>query len=118
MLADPHPTVSAAALNVLEDIRGGAFATVIGEALPASGVTLRRSLVYALARCPGADAIRLLVIQVDDPEPDVRLAVAFVLGVLEGDEASQMLRRLLDDKDWTVRCVAEGTLRRLAGGAP
>ncbi len=62
--------------------------------------------------------IPILAIQVDDPQPDVRLAVAFVLGILEGDEATQVLCRLLDDTDWTVRCAAEGTLQRLTRDAP
>jgi HEAT repeat protein len=60
----------------------------------------------------------ILASRVDDPEREVRLAAAVVLGGVGGEEAGRVLCLLLADADWNVRRAAEGALRRPARGAP
>jgi HEAT repeat protein len=117
-LADPHPTVSGAALNMLEDICGDNFASVIGHALQTVDHHLRRALVYALERCPPHAALPVLSGQVGDANADVRIAVAYVLGEGGSEPAAGLLRVMLADHDRAVRHAAESALQRVPRGSP
>jgi HEAT repeat protein len=119
LLADPHATVRGAARRTLCELRGAGLAGTVGCALAGAGPALRRRLVHVLEICPPADAVAVLAGCADDPDADVRIAAAVVLGGTGREQARSVLRPLLADGDWRVRRAAEGALQRLgqAGAA-
>jgi HEAT repeat protein len=105
-LLDAHPLVRAEARRALRQIFGEYTIDVLAEELQNSETSLRSALIYALARSGDHRAAPFLAPYENDPSADVRIALAHSLVVLAPDEAKQVLRRLLTDRDPAVRNAA------------
>jgi HEAT repeat protein len=111
-IEDPDALVRAAVLRALVGLvmRGGAIRRLRHE-LGSSRPARRRASLYSLARLEAleaaADATRL----VDDPDPDVRLALIHTAESLVPDPEA-LIRYLADDRDAAVRGSADVWLLR------
>ncbi len=111
-IEDPDAVVRAAVLRALVGLvmRGGAVRRLRHE-LASNRPARRRASVYALAHLEAleaADDVRQLV---DDPDPDVRLALIHTAGSLAPDPEA-LVRHLREDRDAAVRGSAEVWLLR------
>jgi HEAT repeat protein len=102
-LVDPHPSVRGRALVALERLAGDGLDTLFDSNLDAAPPPLRRALIEILSSRGRSDiALRY----VDDPAPDVRIAVAHSLTSDRSGSARAALRLLADDADAAVRNAA------------
>ena len=111
-IEDPDAVVRAAVLRALVQLvmRGGAVRRLRHE-LGSSRPERRRASVYALAHLEALEAAEDVARLVDDPDPDVRLALIHTAGSLVPDPGA-LIRCLADDPDAAVRGSAEVWLAR------
>jgi HEAT repeat protein len=111
-IEDRDPVVRAAVLRALVELvmRGGAVRRLRHE-LVSTRPERRRASVYALARLEALDAAEDVTRLVDDPDPDVRLALIHTAGSLVPDPEA-LIRYLSEDRDAAVRGSAEVWLTR------
>jgi HEAT repeat protein len=119
-LGDPDAVVRAAVLRALGGLLGRE-ATIkrLREELSGSRSERRRAAVYALARLRAPEAARDVARLVEDPDPDVRLAVVQTASELNQDRRAIIY--LTADGDRAVSHAAEMWLARqasLPGTAP
>ena len=111
-IEDPDAVVRAAVLRALVQLvmRGGAVRRLRHE-LASDRPERRSASVYALAHLEAFEAAEDVTRLVDDPDPDVRLALIHTARSLAPDPGA-LVRRLRDDRDAAVRGSAEVWLLR------
>ena len=122
VLADPDPSVRAAAVSLLARPASGRVA--LYKWLPFlhdPEIEVRAAAAAALVRCCGDKALDQLVLVWKEPDPQVAVAVANELGRMNSAPSEVFLNRLAKRRDPAVReATAEALLARrtLAGHAP
>jgi HEAT repeat protein len=116
-LADPDRVVRERALRGLRELLGDAVLDTLSDAAPTAGPRLKRMLVYALQTCdPKRGPLRVTSLR-DDPDPEVRVAVAHTLRTaVDATEVTCVLERLAEDVDANVRDAAAGSLAARSAG--
>lgn len=113
LLGDPRPAVREQAQALLIRAGSDAVAPLIALLGSSNDEALRLPALWALNRISGPDARKALVLALQDPAEDVRIAAARVTG-LEGDaEAIPTLTLLLQDSAPAVRRQAATALGQL-----
>ena len=81
--------------------------------LTAEDAQVREGCAAALGRLGDPDTVSDLVIALDDPTHEVRLAVGQALGEIGGPEAAAALQALTEDGHPQIQALARGLLRRI-----
>ena len=119
VLADPEPSVRAAAVSLLARPTSGR--TALYRWLPFlhdPEIEVRAAAAAALVRCCGDKALDQLVLVWKEPYPQVAVAVANELGRMSSAPSEAFLNRLAKRRDPAVReATAEALLARRALGA-
>jgi HEAT repeat protein len=119
VLADPHPTVRAAASRALERLERREDLEALRGRLRHTDRRERVEAVYGLGSLGGPDAVALLLFALKDSAEDVRAAAVRTLGELRDPSTLAPLVECLDDASPLVRRETVGALagfgdRRLA----
>lgn len=113
-LEDADAVVRAAALRALRTVLGTDGTVMrLREELRSPSADQRRAIVYALGHLNATDVGRDVARLVEDPEPDVRLAIIHTARALHRDPAS-LISHLTSDLDPGVRHSAQIWLERQA----
>lgn len=72
---------------------------------------IRHAAAGALSRSPHPDAKRLLLSMWNDPSPAVRITVLHALGKMDSQESLELLKRMTEDPDESVRKEAQRYLK-------
>jgi HEAT repeat protein len=87
---------------------------VLHQALVASGdPSLQRAIIDTLGSARHRESAALIARRLGDVEPEVRVAAARALGLLEVESFALLLRDALEDPHWAVRAQSARALGRL-----
>jgi hypothetical protein len=92
--------------------RGSDIGNCTTDAVAAqSAAGVRHFAACALSQSPHPDAKRLLLSMWDDPYDGVRITVLHALGKMDSDESLELLKRMTEDPDESVRKEAQRYLK-------
>ncbi len=117
-LALPTPDAPSLAASAVRDMeKAGVPTEILNRALGYAMGRVRRNAAYCIGLLGASEARTALERRVQDPSPDVRVAVVEALGRLGEPQSFFSLALALRDGEWQVRAEAAAALGRLGEAA-